>query len=384
MPSLLRTRDLNVQKNQDTTNSKAAGPVKHKSFGDDEKDGPTRPKRVALGDITEALSTTLIDSSKKPANSASQTSVSAAGSTSAAHRLLPISEQELASALEVDPAPNYDFDKENANDPFAVSEFACDIFKYYKHRERCFHVHDYFDTLKVFTRKERATAIDWLVQIQESFELNHETMYLAVKLMDLFISKSQPQSLIKSIFQLIPCAAVFIASKVEERSAPTIEDLLYLCKNAYSADQLKKMEREMLRVVGFDLGVPLSYSFLRRYGRVIKAPMQLLTTARYYLEVSLHYLKFCTMSESKVAAACLLLALRVTKTGDWNPILEKYSGYKLGDIEQLMLEVNHMVRRFATECKSMQCVREKYSHPIFFEVAKQAMLADRLKGPVEN
>lgn len=73
----------------------------------------------------------------------------------------------------------------------------------------------------------------------------------------------------------------------------------------------------MLRVVGFDLGIPLSYSFLRRYSRVSKSSMPVLTTARYYLEVSLHYLNFCMMSESKLAAACMLLALRVTKTGDW-------------------------------------------------------------------
>lgn len=118
----------------------------------------------------------------------------------------------------------------------------------------------------------------------------------------------------------------------------------------------------MLRVVGFDLGIPLSYSFLRRYGRVIKASMPLLTTARYYLELSLHYLKFCLVSESKMAAACMLLALRVTKTGDWTAILEKYSGYKLADIEQLALEINHMVRRFQSEYKNLKCVLEKYSH----------------------
>jgi hypothetical protein len=90
-----------------------------------------------------------------------------------------------------------------------------------------------------------------------------------------------------------------------------------LCKLTYTAEQLKKMERDMLRVVGFDLGIPLSYSFLRRYSRVSQSSMPVLTTARYYLEVSLHHLNFCMLSESKLAAACMLLALRVTKTGDW-------------------------------------------------------------------
>jgi cyclin B len=135
------------------------------------------------------------------------------------------------------------------------------------------------------------------------------------------------------------------------------------------------MEREMLRVIGFDLGIPLSYSFLRRYGRVIKAPMPLLTTARFYLELSLHYLKFCVESESKMAAACMLLALRVTKSGDWNAILEKYSTYKLADIEQLAIEINHMVKRFPIEYKSLKSVFEKYSHPyVIFYIVQNILI----------
>jgi hypothetical protein len=35
----------------------------------------------------------------------------------------------------------------------------------------------------------RGILIDWLVEVQESFELNHETLYTAVKMMDLFLSR---------------------------------------------------------------------------------------------------------------------------------------------------------------------------------------------------
>ena len=35
----------------------------------------------------------------------------------------------------------------------------------------------------------RSILVDWLVEVQESFELNHETLYTAVKLMDLYLSK---------------------------------------------------------------------------------------------------------------------------------------------------------------------------------------------------
>lgn len=374
MPSLLRTRDLNVQQKVNVVSK--LGASKHKSANDDEKDGPPRPKRVALSGITAALSTAIIDSSKKQ--------LPVTPPKKEAGRLSPLFEEEQADVFEVDPAPGFDYDKENSSDPYAVSEFACDIFKYSKFREGTFHVKNYFKNQSEVDQKARAVLVDWIVQVQESFELNHETMYMAVKIMDLYIYKSEPHTLTKPILQLVSCVAIFIASKVEERLVPSISDLLYLCKRAYNDKQLKEMERDMLRVVGFDLGLPLSYSFLRRYSRVINGSMPLLTTARYYLEVSLHYLKFCSMSESRMAAACMLLALRVTKTGDWNPILEKYSGYKLADVEPLMFEVNHMVRQFSADYKDLTCVSEKYSHPVFFEVAKQRMLTDHIGGPVKH
>lgn len=59
-----------------------------------------------------------------------------------------------------------------------------------------------------------------MVEVQESFELNHETLYLAVKLVDLFLtrsSKTQPEKdhLTKEELQLLGASALFIASKFD-------------------------------------------------------------------------------------------------------------------------------------------------------------------------
>lgn len=72
-----------------------------------------------------------------------------------------------------------------------------------------------------------------------------------------------------------------------------------------------------MRAVNFDLGVPTSYPFLRRYARVTKLDMTTLTLARYYLETSLMYVDFCRVSESLIALACYLVAVRTRKVGDW-------------------------------------------------------------------
>ena len=47
-----------------------------------------------------------------------------------------------------------------------------------------------------------------------------------------------------------------------------IDDFLYVCDDAYNRQQFIDMEMRMLRALDFDLGIPLSYRFLRRYAKV--------------------------------------------------------------------------------------------------------------------
>lgn len=44
-----------------------------------------------------------------------------------------------------------------------------------------FPISDYMDRQVCLSKNMRALLVDWMVEIQESFELNHETLYLGVK-----------------------------------------------------------------------------------------------------------------------------------------------------------------------------------------------------------
>ena len=56
--------------------------------------------------------------------------------------------------------------------------------------------------------------VDWLVEVQESFELNHETLYTAVKILDIYMSK---MVINKEDLQLVGATACLIACKIDER-----------------------------------------------------------------------------------------------------------------------------------------------------------------------
>lgn len=130
---------------------------------------------------------------------------------------------DLKNAIDVDiPSPKLDthnvplnvidFDRENWNDPFQVSNYAMDIFNYLKEREKLFIITDYMDKQSCLSRWMRSLLIDWMVEVQESFELNHETLYLAVKIVDIYLGKSH---ISKETLQLLGAAALFIASKFD-------------------------------------------------------------------------------------------------------------------------------------------------------------------------
>lgn len=87
-----------------------------------------------------------------------------------------------------------------------------DIFEYLKERERLFHIADYMERQVCLSRWMRALLIDWMVEVQESFELNHETLYLAVKLVDLYLTK---MTVGKETLQLLGAASLFISSKFD-------------------------------------------------------------------------------------------------------------------------------------------------------------------------
>ena len=58
----------------------------------------------------------------------------------------------------------------------------------------------------------RGIVVDWLVEIQENFELNHETLYLAIRLVDKYLEKVVIK---REQLQLVASTSLFIACKFD-------------------------------------------------------------------------------------------------------------------------------------------------------------------------
>ncbi|KAK9736257.1 Cyclin, N-terminal domain [Popillia japonica] len=280
-------------------------------------------------------------------------------------------EKQLTLGNQEVPENVNDFDKENWDDIFQVSHYAMDIFNYLKTRETTFAISDYMERQVCLTKWMRQLLVDWMVEVQESFELNHETLYLGVKLVDIYLSK---MTVGKETLQLVGAAAMFVASKYDERIPPMVEDFLYICDGAYNRKELLRMEINLLKVCDFDLGIPLSYRFLRRYARCAKVTMPILTLARYVLENSLMEYETVALSDSILASASLYLALQMKKTGGWTETLEFYTGYTYEEILPTVHLLNSSLHKKPKE--QTMTVHNKYSHKVFFEVAKTPLISN--------
>lgn len=278
--------------------------------------------------------------------------------------------EDRASKVRELPEGVDDIDKSNWNDLFLVSHYAYDIFVYLKQREEKYPISDYIEKQIYISKWMRSLLVDWMVEVQETFELNHETLYLAVKVVDLFLSK---QVINKDKLQLLGAAALFIACKFDERTPPLVEDFLYICDGAYKHDELIQMEMTTLKTINFDLGIPLSYRFLRRYARCAKTHMPTLTLARYILELSLMDYDCIMLSDSKMACAALFMALRLHgEAKPWSTTLIYYTGYEIQDFAEIVPILNAGLHRKPKG--TIKTIRSKYSHKIFHEVAKVSLM----------
>ncbi|XP_061224966.1 G2/mitotic-specific cyclin-B3 isoform X2 [Neopsephotus bourkii] len=207
-----------------------------------------------------------------------------------------------------------DIDKEQLGDPYANAEYAKDIFEYMRGREEKFILPDYMEKQPDISGEMRAILVDWMVEVQENFELNHETLYLAVKLVDHYLVEVVSM---RDKLQLIGSTAILIACKFEERCPPCVDDFLYICDDAYKREELIAMEMSILTALNFDINIPIPYRFLRRFAKCAHATMETLTLARFLCEMTLQEYDYARESPSKLAASCLLLALTMKNLGGW-------------------------------------------------------------------
>ncbi|KAF7232523.1 hypothetical protein EG68_11191, partial [Paragonimus skrjabini miyazakii] len=188
------------------------------------------------------------------------------------------------------------------------------------------------------------TLADWLVEVQEIFAFNHETIHLAWGLLYAYFDRGQP--LARREIQLMACAAIMVACKHEESKMPQLTEFLYITDGAYKREEFIDAERRLLIAIDFAVHRPNPYVFLRRYARVLDAHSGLVQyMSRFLLETGMHSHAISLKRESRKAAAVLWLARVVLR----NPSYAQWT--RRTDVRQL--------RQFIRSNRAAQVYYEK-------------------------
>lgn len=234
-----------------------------------------------------------------------------------------------AANLDADTIPKdagwEDLDAEDADDPLMVAEYVNEIFSYMKEIEMTTMPNgSYMDTQNEINWNMRGVLVDWLVEVHTKFRLLPETLFLALNIVDRFLT-TRAISLNK--LQLVGLTAMFVAAKYEEVLCPGVSNFLYLADGGYDTEEILKAERYMLKVLGFNLSYANPMNFLRRISKADQYDIQTRTVAKYFMEISLVDYRLLEHPPSLVAAASIWMARKVLQRGPWTPTLVHYSSY---------------------------------------------------------
>ncbi|KAI9819896.1 MAG: G2/mitotic-specific cyclin [Pycnora praestabilis] len=235
-----------------------------------------------------------------------------------------------------------DLDAEDIEDPLMVAEYVAEIFEYLKVLEETTLPNpEYMEHQDDLEWKMRGILVDWLIEVHTRFHLLPETLFLAVNIIDRFLSAKVIQL---DRLQLVGVTAMFIASKYEEVLSPHVQNFRHVADNGFTEAEILSAERYVLSALNYDLSYPNPMNFLRRISKADNYDIQTRTLGKYLLEISLLDHRFMEYLPSHIAAASMYLARLILERGPWDATLSHYSGYTEEEIQpvfKLMIDYLH-------------------------------------------
>jgi hypothetical protein len=169
------------------------------------------------------------------------------------------------------------------------------------------------------TPRMRAILVDWMVDVQMKFKLLSETMFLAVNIIDRFLSRVEVN---RTKLQLVGVTAMLIASKYEEIYSPEVRDFEFISDHAFTKDEILALEIKILNVLRFSLTPATPLAFLRRFSKAARSEAPVHTLAKYLIELALPEYSMLQYPASTVAASAVYISRAMHNTPPcWNPTL---------------------------------------------------------------
>jgi cyclin B len=265
-----------------------------------------------------------------------------------------------------------DIDAHDKNDPLAVSDYVQALFEYHRKAEQITACS--MESQPYITAHMRAALVNWFFVCQEKLQLSPETIYLAVNLVDRYLSKKKVSG--KRRLQVIGAASLLIAAKYEEMYYYDLNDIIKECQDECTREEVLSTEAKILKKLEHRITVPTAHPFLARFLKAAHADKRIVYMSFYLSDGALHSYKLMSQYlPSQIAAAAVFIARRTIGRHSWSPTLLKYAHYT----EEEVAPVARAILEEKAPCASntfLDAVDKKYASDRYNHVAETVFDGD--------
>ena len=210
--------------------------------------------------------------------------------------------------------------------PQFVSEYSEEIYKNLLIDEKKFISSQIIDFLYMNNQEQinqemRSILINWLIEVQDKFNYTEQTLFLCISLIDRY---SSFKKILRSEYQLVGIASLFIACKHEEIELPNSKDFLFITENAYTKEELFNMEYKILKPINFEILTSTQYDFLLSFCNKFKFNQNEINFGKYLLNLTLLDYDLLKYSNSIIANSCAILSKKYFDK-NYNKLNELYN-----------------------------------------------------------
>jgi cyclin B len=166
----------------------------------------------------------------------------------------------------------------------------------------------------------RSILVDWIIDVHHKFGFTDETLFMTVSIIDRYCSSEQI-SRIK--YQCLGITALMIACKHEEINVPKVEDFIYITDNAYTKEEVFKMENDVLSKLNFELLYPSPIKFYEYLSLHFNFSKKYHFLGKYLMETFLLDLKYVKYKPSIISCACTYIVMKFFKMINYRQSYEK-------------------------------------------------------------
>ena len=205
----------------------------------------------------------------------------------------------------------------------------------------------------------RGILIDWLYDIHDKCHYKDETLYQMIWIIDTYLSMVQVP---RTKLQLVGAAALLISCKEHEITFLKLHEIAFLTANAYTTEEIAKMENTILKKLSFNIIAPSQLDFYNIISKAFKFDKKQYLLGKYFLETYLISYESVKYPASVVGVSCAYIVMKFFKFINYNELYSKdfiNSSNPQKSIKEAAREICFIMK--GIDSSRLSAVKNKYS-----------------------